>query len=105
MENSGTATPLKHYWHTSDLRQDLSHFGQTSKRNSQLHPKGSKLHKPIHFQFQVIEGTKSFQPLNGRTLMTTIFFEEHSDIWQYVTAVVSYDSHMRTAESVQERAL
>lgn len=41
--------------------------------------KDSKSLKPIDFQFQLIEGTKSFQPLNGKiTLMATTFFEEHS---------------------------
>lgn len=52
---------------------------------SKSYKKGQEITKnPLNFQFQLIEGTKSFQPRNDKTtLMATIFLEGHSTkIWQ-----------------------
>ncbi len=70
-------TPL--YWPTfSCLKAITNPFWTDQQAYFQITPnptgKGSKYLKPINFQFQLIEGTKSFQPLNGEmTLMASIF--------------------------------
>lgn len=106
-------TPLIDIHWSKDNNETI--FGQTSEHNSKQPYKGRAVNhtSPFNFQLQLLEGTESFHPLNGKmTLMTTIFFEEHSElkfdsksVLLFPTAVMWGLYSRVTTQSLQEKHL